>query len=181
MNKGFFFDRDGIINKLVKDKNILRPPHNLSELKLNYEIFDSIKFLKNRFKVFVVSNQPDVARGKLKLNELEIINKKINNELKFLEIVCETEDNSLHKKPSPYMLNQLIKKYDIEKSSSWILGDRWVDIEAGFHAGINTILLKNDYSFEDTSAGSHSKKIKPDVVINNLNEFQVLTTKKFQR
>ena len=84
-------------------------------------------------------------------------------------------------KPSPYMLNQLIKKYDIEKSSSWILGDRWVDIEAGFHAGINTILLKNDYSFEDTSAGSHSKKIKPDVVINNLNEFQVLTTKKFQR
>ena len=181
MNKGFFFDRDGIINKLVNDKNILRPPHNLSELKLNYEIFDSIKLLKNRFMVFVVSNQPDVARGKLELNDLERINEKINNELKFLEIVCEIDDNSLHKKPSPYMLNNLIKKYDIEKSSSWIFGDRWVDIEAGFQAGINTILLKNDYSFEDTSAGSHSKKIKPDVVINNLNEFQILITKKFQK
>ena len=94
--------------------------------------------MKSRFKVFVVSNQPDVARGKLKLNELEIINEKINNELKFLEIM-KLRTIAL-RNPAHIYLNQLIKKYDIEKSSSWILGDRWVDIEEFFHAGINTIL-----------------------------------------
>jgi D-glycero-D-manno-heptose 1,7-bisphosphate phosphatase len=181
MNKGFFFDRDGILNKLVYEKKSTRPPYNLSELDLNYEIFDSIKSLKNDFMLFIVSNQPDVKRGNLKLDELTKINEKINSKLHFTEILCETEDNSLHKKPNPHMLNNLIKKYDIDKLNSWIIGDRWVDIEAGFRAGIKTILHKNKYSFDETSAGLPNKTIKPDIVIETLEEFNSLITNKFQK
>lgn len=181
MNKGFFFDRDGILNKLVYEKNSTRPPYNLSELAINYEIFDSIKFLKTEFMLFVVSNQPDVSRGKLKINELNKINEKINSNYYFTEILCEIDDNSLHKKPSPFMLNKLIKKYKLDKLNSWIFGDRWVDIEAGFHAGIKTILYKNKYSYNKTSAGLPNNSIKPDIVIETLEEFNILVKSKFQK
>jgi histidinol phosphatase-like enzyme len=79
------------------------------------------------------------------------------------------------------MLNNLIKKYEIDKLNSWIIGDRWVDIEAGFRAGIKTILHKNKYSFDETSAGLPNKTIKPDIVIETLEEFNSLITNKFQK
>lgn len=46
MNKAFFFDRDGILNKLVSDEMGIRPPHNLNELQINYEIYESIQKIK---------------------------------------------------------------------------------------------------------------------------------------
>lgn len=181
MNKGFFFDRDGILNKLVYENKSKRPPRNLSELDLNYEIFDSIKSLKSDYMLFIVSNQPDVKRGNLRIEDLNEINENINSKLHFTEIFCETEDNNLYKKPNPYMLNVLIKKYDIDKFNSWIIGDRWVDIEAGFSAGIKTILYKNKYSFDKTSAGLPNKTIQPDLVIETLEEFNFLISNKFQK
>ena len=87
MNKGFFFNRDGILNKLVQDGNNLRPPRNLQELDLNNELFETLRHLKHYYKLFVVSNQPDVSRGSLKLEDLKIINERINKMIGFEDIV----------------------------------------------------------------------------------------------
>ena len=66
-NKAFFFDRDGVLNKAVIKNKKPYPPKNLEELILDKEALEIITFLKKfEFKIFVFTNQPDVARKKLK-------------------------------------------------------------------------------------------------------------------
>tara|TARA_Y100000996_G_scaffold387235_1_gene345844 strand:- start:87 stop:632 length:546 start_codon:yes stop_codon:yes gene_type:complete len=179
MNKGFFFDRDGILNELVRDDGSLRPPNNTKELVLNYEIFDSINKLKRFFKIFIVTNQPDVARGSLSKNNLMEINKIINKKLVFDDIEIEIEDDTNKKKPNPFMLNRLIKKYNIDSKNSWIFGDRWVDIQAGKSAGLKTILLEKEYSYDPSSSKVMEENLIPDFKIDNLSDFNQLVSSYF--
>jgi len=181
MNKGFFFDRDGILNKLVQEGNNLRPPRNLQELDLNNELLETVRHLKDYYKLFVVSNQPDVSRGTLKLEDLKIINERINKMIGFEDIVLEVNDDPFKKKPSPFMINELVKKYQLDKSDSWIIGDRWVDIEAGYSAGINTILLEKEYSYFPTSSGMKHNNIEVNHRVRNFKEFASLVNENFLR
>ena len=179
MNKGFFFDRDGVLNKLIPEKNSYRPPLEVEELKINNKIINSVNSLKKNYKIFVVSNQPDVSRGKLKKETLNLINKEIDRNFNFNEILCEIRDDEKYKKPSPYMINLLIKKYSLLKKDSWIVGDRWVDIEAGKQAGIKTILLEFDYSYSPTSKGLKYTSVEPNITIKNVDEFNDLVNSSF--
>ncbi|MDC0866903.1 HAD-IIIA family hydrolase [Acidimicrobiia bacterium] len=179
MNKAFFFDRDGILNKLVSDEMGIRPPHNLNELQINYEIYESIQKIKKNYHTFIVSNQPDVARGSLELEILKEIMNSIQKKFEFTDIEIEINDNHKHKKPSPFMINNLIDKYNLSRENSWLLGDRWVDIEAGYHANINTILLQKDYSNSPSSTLKRNKEIKPDLIVKNFYEFNQLVDYQF--
>ena len=72
-NKAFFFDRDGVLNKAVIKNKKPYPPKNLEELILDKEALEIITFLKKfEFKIFVFTNQPDVARKKLKKEVVKI-------------------------------------------------------------------------------------------------------------
>ena len=171
--KGFIFDRDGIVNKLISDKGELRPPKNTEELIINNEIVMFSNFLRNKgYKLFIVSNQPDVKRGGLNIDNLNKINKKISETISFEEIICEVEDDELKKKPSPYMVNKIIKNHNLIISETWLFGDRWVDILSAKKAGIKSILLLKDYSFNETSGGKSPENLEPTVSINNLNELK---------
>tara|TARA_B100001057_G_C22552258_1_gene833957 strand:+ start:104 stop:655 length:552 start_codon:yes stop_codon:yes gene_type:complete len=171
LKKGFIFDRDGVINELVNDNNTLRPPFKLDELKINNEIIKFGKYLiKKDYILFIVSNQPDVKRKNLKINNLNKINENISNELNLKEIVCEIEDNEKIKKPSPHMINQLITKYNLDPLNTWLIGDRWVDILAANRAQIKCILLEKDYSYLPTSIGESPDVLKIDIIIKDLSE-----------
>ena len=79
MNKAFFLDRDGIINELIINSKEIRSPKNLNELTLKRGIINISNFLKSKgYYLIMITNQPDVSRKKLSMNQVI----KINNYIK---------------------------------------------------------------------------------------------------
>ena len=78
-NKAVFFDRDGVINKLVTRDNGFFSPRTFNEFNFYDDIQPCIDFLiENKFLIFIVSNQPDISRKKMSIKELNTIDIAIN-------------------------------------------------------------------------------------------------------
>jgi D-glycero-D-manno-heptose 1,7-bisphosphate phosphatase len=64
-NKAIFFDRDGVLNKAIIKNNKPFSPKTLKQLEINPDANMIIKYAKKKkFLTFMITNQPDVARGK---------------------------------------------------------------------------------------------------------------------
>lgn len=160
MKKAIFFDRDGVINvPLIKD-NKPYPPPSLSKFEFSYKIPELLSFLKeNRFLCFIFTNQPDVARGTQTKESVEEINSYIMKRLPIDKIyTCyhDSKDNCNCRKPKPGMILEAVKEYGIELSKSFVIGDRWRDIEAGVNASCRTIFIDYHYSEELKSKPTYS-------------------------
>ena len=148
--RAVYLDRDGVINKaIVKDMKACSP-----QTRDEFVIMkDSVKAIK-RFKdaglyVMVVTNQPDVARNKLKIEDLDWMHSRIRNETEIDEIlVCphDDEDECSCRKPKPGMLLTGAKKWSIDLKQSYMVGDGWKDMEAGKKAGCTCILIDALYN-----------------------------------
>jgi D-glycero-D-manno-heptose 1,7-bisphosphate phosphatase len=146
INKAVFLDRDGTVNHLVNG----HPPWSFNNFKLFSFSSKAIKLLKKiGFKVFIVSNQPDVVDGKMDIAELL----KIDNKLYSLGIdgVC----NCLHRDSSKYKpgnktIEDIINTYSVDRNSSYMVGDRDKDIIAGHKSGLKCLYVgPKVYPFSD--------------------------------
>lgn len=168
MNKAIFFDRDGVINRSIIKNNKPYPPKNLEEL----ELIDGIHLLMWRLKqkgflIFVITNQPDVSRGTQTKSMVEALNTNIKKELPINEIfTCYHDDknNCECRKPKSGFILQAKDKYDIDLKQSFVIGDRWKDIQAGKSAGCLTIFI--DYGYDE------ELKCKPDYKVKNIKEIE---------
>lgn len=155
--KAVFLDRDGVINEAVVINGKPYPPPSLSELKLIPGVKDGVYQLKKAgYKIFVITNQPDVARGITPVENIHLIHSYLKVELDLDEVRCcfhDDTDNCQCRKPKPGMILELTEKWDIDLSTSYLIGDRWRDIEAGKAANITSILI--DYGYNE-------KKTEPD-------------------
>lgn len=162
MNRAVFFDRDGVINKSFVIDGKPFPPTKLSEVEIFQGLDTAIENLKNAgFKIFLVTNQPDISRGKMKYSELKLINDFIDTQIGFDKIYCCIHDDldACHcRKPKPGMIMDAKLEWDIDLKNSYLIGDRWKDIEAGSRAGTMTILIKSDYD---------EKICPPDFIFNS--------------
>ena len=107
MRKCFFFDRDGVLNKSIVKEGKPYSPEKMSELIIDQDAADIIKYLKSKnFLIIVVTNQPDVKRKKVTKNFINSIHKHLKKNLKYDDLyVCyEDNDNSFYRKPKPGML-----------------------------------------------------------------------------
>ena len=79
MRKAIFLDRDGVLNKAFLKNGKPIPPNSIKELIILPKVLESLQnFKKNDFLLFVVTNQPDVARKKVKKESiLEILPNKL--------------------------------------------------------------------------------------------------------
>ena len=80
MNKAIFFDRDGVINEEIFNKKINQwsAPHTLNQVKIRSITLKLLKNLnKKNFLLFIVSNQPDYAKGNILMKDLKLVHKKI--------------------------------------------------------------------------------------------------------
>lgn len=147
--KNIFFDRDGVINEVIMRGNEVSSPRILDEFKIRDDFLELIKYLDDSINCFVVTNQPDISRGFLQKNDMLKMHKIINDEHKFIEINYCPHDN-YHKcqcrKPKPGMINDLIKKYDLKKPESIMIGDSFKDVKAAINANIKCIYLKTAYN-----------------------------------
>ena len=146
--KAIFFDRDGTLIKsnLSSDKKPIAIK-NLSELKLFPSVKKILKKLNKEFLIFIITNQPDVYRGiNTKKNVIEINNylKKILPIKKIYTCFCSSK-NCIFRKPNPGMMIDASKKYNIDLKKSYVVGDRWKDIDAGHKVRCKTIFINKDY------------------------------------
>ncbi|MEK7286312.1 MAG: HAD family hydrolase [Nitrospirota bacterium] len=150
MGGAIFLDRDGVINEVVFRDGKPASPRTMAEFRWVAGITEPLNDLqKAGFDLFVVSNQPDVARGLLAQSVLDEMTAKIMKETPIKAVfVCVHDDKDLCdcRKPKPGMLLQIAKENRIDLSQSFMIGDSWKDMEAGKRAGVTTILIRQPYN-----------------------------------
>lgn len=167
MRKAIFLDRDGVINQTIVKAGKPYPPASLDELKLYNDTELSLKKLKLAgYLLIVVTNQPDVARGKTSRILVEGIHQALLSILPLDDILVCFHDDHDHcecRKPLPGLIFHAANSYKIDLKNSFMIGDRWKDIEAGQRAHCKTIWL--DYAYHEPAP-----KIAPDFKTHSLNE-----------
>lgn len=148
--KTIFFDRDGVINEVVMRGTVVASPRSVAELKLRKDFLEFYsKIAAAQLNLFVVSNQPDVARNLMTADDLGAITNNITEQAQFKEVRYCTHDNAEEchcRKPKPGMIVDLLEKYNLSPSEAIIVGDSYKDILAGNAAGIGTVYLLGSYN-----------------------------------
>ena len=140
-----FLDRDGVINRAFDRNGILRPPASLRELEILPDVPEALCALKaHGYSLVVVTNQPDVARGTASRELVGRIHEGLKNDFGLDAILTCFHDDADRcdcRKPLPGLLFRAARDLDIDLSSSFMVGDRWRDVEAGKRAGCRTFLI----------------------------------------
>jgi D-glycero-D-manno-heptose 1,7-bisphosphate phosphatase len=159
-----FLDRDGVLNRALVVNRRPGAPLTLEEFEILPGVGPELERLKAAgYALIVVTNQPDVARGRVSRETIEAMHARLAAELPIDEIrVCyhDKRDGCSCRKPAPGMLLDP-PNHAVERSV--MIGDRWRDIEAGKRAGCRaTILL--DYGYDERLPH------EPDVRVRSLAE-----------
>jgi D-glycero-D-manno-heptose 1,7-bisphosphate phosphatase len=152
IRRAVFLDRDGVLNRsLIRDG---RPysPSGLNEVEVPWDVPEACDRLRrNGFLLVVVTNQPEVARGRVTRQSVEEINQFLRSRIRLDDFrVCYHDDveGCDCRKPKPGMLLAAAMDWNIELRRSFMVGDRWRDIEAGRRAGCKTVFINYHYSEE---------------------------------
>lgn len=164
MKPAVFLDRDGVIIELVINPATgeYGPPRSPGDLVLVAGAIPCLSSLQDAgFDLFLVSNQPDYAKGKATLDQIHAVHAAFDRLLqaggiRFRHyyycyhhpqgIVTEYSGPCDCRKPRPGFLLTAARDYGIDLPRSWMVGDRDADVECGKAAGTRTILLQNPRS-----------------------------------
>lgn len=151
--KAVFLDRDGVINLTVFRNGAQRAPADLSEFAYVEGVEPTLEELDARgYLLIVCTNQPDVARGWQPQAIVDSFHEKIQSDLPVAGIYACYHDEQHDcpcRKPKPGMLVQGSEDFEVDLAQSWMVGDRWKDIEAGKAAGCRTVYLRHPHDTED--------------------------------
>lgn len=152
-HRAVFLDRDGILNEAIIQNGKPYPPRFLEEFSIIPGISERLeKLKKNGFFLIGVTNQPDVSRRITTRDFVNTLNTLILHKLPIDEIfVCfhDDRDGCDCRKPLPGLFYQARDRYGIRLENSYMIGDRWRDIESGTGAGCKTIFV--DYGYQEPS------------------------------
>jgi D-glycero-D-manno-heptose 1,7-bisphosphate phosphatase len=175
MRSAVFLDRDGVINRAIVRNGMPFPPANLDELEILPGVLEALQKLHDgNYLLIVVTNQPDVARGIAKKEDVEQMNAHLLSMLPLDDIkTCyhDSGDSCLCRKPLPGNLIEAAKEHNIDLSKSFMVGDRWRDIEAGQTAGCKTFFINYRYAEKQPET--------PDFIVTSLLEAQQIITGEF--
>jgi D-glycero-D-manno-heptose 1,7-bisphosphate phosphatase len=185
LHAAVFLDRDGVI---IEDVGLLS---DVSQLRLIDGSAIAIKYFKQKgFRVIVITNQTVIARGLQSEDDVNFIHLRLQ-EMIFYEvgekvdgfyicphhphadlieyrIVCEC------RKPRPGLILQAALDWNIDRSQSWMIGDRLSDIKAGKLADCRTILVKTGRHFDAPIVSDvEFTSVRPDYECRNLSDAAV--------
>ncbi len=151
MRRGVFLDRDGVLNRPVIREGKPFAPTSLEQFELLPGVAQACSRLREQGLVLiVVTNQPDVARGTLSREHLEQMHQKLRESVPLDDIRVCFHDGSHRcdcRKPRPGLLLESARDWKVDLSESFMVGDRWRDIDAGRAAGCRTIFV--DYTYRE--------------------------------
>lgn len=155
MNKALFLDRDGTVNV---DKDYLI---NTSDFEFEKNVVPTLKqAYQAGYLLIVITNQSGIARGYFSEEELQDLHEYIQeqavcNGFKFTDFFyCPHHKDGIVKKysidcncrkPKTFLIEQAIRKYDIDIHKSLMIGDKKADILLGRAVGIKTVLVGTGY------------------------------------
>jgi D-glycero-D-manno-heptose 1,7-bisphosphate phosphatase len=150
--RAVFLDRDGVINRPVVRDGKPYPAASLDDFEILPGVVEACRRLKQAgFLLVVATNQPDVGRGTLSQQAVETIHAHMSRLLPLDRVEVSyaaggEEPPDEFRKPRPGMLLRAAKELDIDLAHSFMVGDRWRDIDCGHTAGCTTILIDYGYS-----------------------------------
>lgn len=174
-----FLDRDGVICEYVDYL------HKVEDFKLRSQVGAAIRLLnENNFWVFVITNQPMIAKGLMTLEDLNTLHNKMKTELTQFGAQLDdimfcphSPDGTLRpwnthcqcRKPQTGMIEQLLKKYQIDLKNSLLIGDTWRDIECAKKINIKSFGVMGGAGFPYPQDSTHFQT-KPDFLVSSLYE-----------
>lgn len=157
MNRAVFLDRDGT---LIEEKEYLREP---DQVAIFPGAVEALKRLQDAgFKLLIVSNQSGVGRGYFTMDDVNGVNERLVQlfalgGVRFERIYVAPEapeQPSSGRKPSPQFLFDARDEFGIDLSQSYMVGDKLIDLECGWNAGVKkSILVKTGYGAEWERSG----------------------------
>lgn len=174
MKPAVFIDRDGT---LIEEVNFLS---RLEDLRFFPFTDEAIRLLKeNGFLIIVVTNQSGIGRKIFEESAMHEIHEKIQEELtekldQFYFCPHLPDAGCACRKPKLGMIETACTNFSVDLENSWIIGDKAIDVETGFNAGIKTALVLTGYGRKAIEA----LKRKPDVIAENLLEAVKLITER---
>jgi D-glycero-D-manno-heptose 1,7-bisphosphate phosphatase len=150
LRRAVFLDRDGVLNRVIVRAGRPASPRSLDELTLEPAAAGAAARLRAAgFLVFVVTNQPDLARGLLAPTVHEAIMEHVRQAVAPHDLVAcphDEDDGCECRKPRPGMLLGLAARWEVDLARSYMVGDGWKDMDAARAAGCRAILLRTDYN-----------------------------------
>ena len=154
-----FLDRDGTLNVQGVRGGLPYSPQSLEEFRLFPEAPDACARLASAGYVLVVAtNQPDVGRGRQTQSVVEAMHARLRQLIPQIARVevCYAPGTShapelppdSRRKPEPGMLLDAARELELDLTRSWMVGDRWRDIECGRRAGVRTVFIDFGYAEE---------------------------------
>ncbi len=153
MRRAIFLDRDGVINEDLGYVGKREDFHFLPG------VFEALRHFQNLgFLLIIVTNQSGIARGYYTVQDFLSLSEWMKEELRKRDITItdifycphHPEDGCECRKPKPGMILEAARRYDIDLSASWMIGDKPSDIEAAKNAGIPHTILLDDNTLFDT-------------------------------
>jgi D-glycero-D-manno-heptose 1,7-bisphosphate phosphatase len=149
MARAVFLDRDGVLVRATVRDGKPHAPRDLSEIEIASDAVEALTRLRRAgYLLVVVTNQPDVARGTQDRVVVEGMNAHVCARLPIdacFTCYHDDQDACTCRKPLPGLILLAAEKHDIDPKSSFLIGDRWRDIEAGQAAGCSTVLINHGY------------------------------------
>lgn len=174
-----FLDRDGVLNRALVRNGKPYPPSSLAELEILPGVEEACAQLKAAgFLLIVATNQPDVGRGTMARETVEEMHAYLSRRLPLDRIEVSYDAGggvpSEDRKPRPGMLLRAARELDIDLGRSYMVGDRWRDIDCGAAAGCTTILI--EYGYDEPL------RAVPDYRVKNLIEaVEVINSRRHDR
>jgi D-glycero-D-manno-heptose 1,7-bisphosphate phosphatase len=167
--RAVFLDRDGVINRPLIREGRPYPPVALDEFEILPGVPEACRALKALgFLLVVATNQPDVGRGTLAREAVETIHHWLLQQLPIDQVKTCFHAGEAYgeacdcRKPRPGMLFEAAEELKINLAKSFMIGDRWRDVDCGLNAGCRTIFI--DWGYQETL------KRQPDYRVGNLLE-----------
>jgi D-glycero-D-manno-heptose 1,7-bisphosphate phosphatase len=162
-----FLDRDGVINRAVVRDGRPYPPDDLASFEFLPGVVEAVAALRAAgFVVVAATNQPDIATGKQSAAVVEAMHELTRRTLGLDDIrmcVHTDADGCACRKPKAGMLSDAAADLGLDLSRSYMVGDRWRDIDAGRAAGCVTFFI--DYGYREKGPSA-----PPDHVVRDLAE-----------
>jgi D-glycero-D-manno-heptose 1,7-bisphosphate phosphatase len=167
MTRAVFLDRDGVVIEAVVREGKPYPPHSVEDVRIDPNAEKALAVLVAAgYRLILITNQPDVARGTQDRSNIEAINNLLCRRLPIADcFVCyhDDPDDCNCRKPEPGLIMMAAAKGNIDLTMSFVVGDRWKDVAAGHAAGCRTVWIDRGYK-EDWQAS------QPDIRVASLKE-----------
>jgi D-glycero-D-manno-heptose 1,7-bisphosphate phosphatase len=168
--RAVFLDRDGVLNRPVVRNGRPHPPSSVEDFELYDDAEDGCARLKAaEFLLVVITNQPDVGRGSQSREAVEAMHVKMQSALPLLDRieVCyhageRYGEPCYCRKPRPGMILRAAAELKIDLRASYVVGDRWRDINCARAAGCRAIFIDHQYD--------ESLRQKPDLTVRTFSE-----------